>query len=352
MNEASSSDCHHGFADKSDDQVLALRRLIVSYRVSQSLFVAARLGIADLLKEGERSVEYLALKTGTHGPSLYRIMRLLASEGIFEEVSPEHFKLTPLAVPLRADVDGSLRSRALFEGEKCNWQSWGNIMHTVRTGQSAFNDEFKTVFFDYVKENETTAEIFDNLMATQTMPWAKAVVEAYDFSNVKTLVDVAGGYGALLTTIMSAHPSIQGTLFDMEHVIESAKLKLKEMTEIGNRCQAVGGDMFKSVPAGCDCYMLKYILHDWDDEHSKLILRNCREAMSNTESRLLIIALLIKPGNEYDWAKSVDVDMLVLTGGGERTVEQHQALLESSGFRLSRVIPTKCDLSILEAIPV
>lgn len=329
----------------------ALRRLVVGYRVSQCLFVAAKLGIADLLKDGAKSIEYIAQATGAHASSLYRIMRLLASEGVFEE-EQAHFKLTPLAIPLQKDTPGSLRIRAIFEGEECNWRAWGNIMHSVSTGAPAFDDVFKMGFFDYVKEDDVAASIFDELMATQTMPWAHAVAGAYDFSGVKTLVDVAGGYGALLTTIMAMNPSVQGILFDLKHVIKSAALKLADMPGISDRCQAIAGDIFDSVPKGGDCYMLKYILHDWDDERSKIILRNCRSAMPKNGGRLLIIELLIPSGNEYNFGKSVDVDMLVLTGGRERTEEEHRSILEASGFKLSRVIPTKSDLSILEAVPV
>lgn len=335
-----------------DADLTRLRRLIVGYRVSQALFVAARLGIADLLADGSQSLQSLAESAGAHPPSLYRVLRLLASEGVFAEEADETFSMTSLAQGLKKDAQASLRSRATFEGEECNWRAWGNIMHSIYTGTPAFNDEFKMGFFEYVKENENAAGVFDELMAAQTLPWASAIAEAYDFSEVGTLVDVAGGYGALLTTLLKRQPELAGILFDLEHVIQQSRTRIEAMPDVAGRCNAVAGDFFQSIPEGGDCYLLKYILHDWDDEHAVKILRNCRKAMPKTGGRLLIVELIIAPGNNYDWGKSVDVDMLVLTGGMERTIEQHRHLLQQSGFELTRVVPTRCDISVIEALPV
>ena len=326
-----------------------LRRMIVGYRLSQALHVAAKLGIADLLAEGPRRAEDLAEVTGSHPSSLYRVLRLLASEGVFEEREEGRFTLTPLAEPLRSDAPDSLRARAVFDGEEWNWHPWGNLLHSTKTGGSAFDHTYGVAVFDYLKETPEAATSFDSLMAAQTRPWALSVADAYDFADIGTLVDVGGGYGVLLAAILTAHPHLKGVLVELPHVVAGARPKLEE-AGLAGRCETVAGDFFQSVPDGGDAYMLKHVLHDWDDDRCVSILNNCRRAISD-EGRVLVIEILIALGNEPDYGKYLDLNMLVLTKGRERTEEQYRTLFEAAGFRLSRVVPTGSELSIIEGRP-
>ena len=326
-----------------------LRRMIVGYRLSQALHVAAKLGIADLLAEGPRRAEDLAGVTGSHPSSLYRVLRLLASEGVFEELEEGQFTLTPLAEPLRGDAPDSLRARAIFDGEEWNWHPWGNLLHSTKTGGSAFDHTYGVAVFDYLKETPEAATSFDSLMAAQTRPWAISVADAFDFADIGTLVDVGGGYGTLLAAILTAHPHLKGVLVDLPHVVAGARPKLEE-AGLAGRCETVAGDFFQSVPEGGDAYMLKHVLHDWDHDRCVSILGNCRRAIAN-EGRLLVVEILITPGNEPDYGKYLDLNMLVLTKGRERTEEQYRTLFEAAGFTLSRVVATHSELSIIEGRP-
>ncbi len=326
-----------------------LRRMIVGYRLSQALHVAAKLGIADLLAEGPRRAEDLAGVTGSHPSSLYRVLRLLASEGVFEELEEGQFTLTPLAEPLRGDAPDSLRARAIFDGEEWNWHPWGNLLHSTKTGGSAFDHTYGVALFDYLKETPEAATSFDSLMAAQTRPWALSVVDAYDFADIGTLVDVGGGYGVLLAAILTAHPHLKGVLIDQPHVVAGAGPKLEE-AGLAGRCETVAGDFFQSVPDGGDAYILKHVLHDWDDDRCVSILGNCRRAISN-QGRLMVIEILVTPGNEPDYGKYLDLNMLVLTKGRERTEAQYRTLFEAAGFTLSRVVATRSELSIIEGRP-
>ena len=330
---------------------LALRRLIVGYRLSQSIYVAAKLGIADLLKDGPKSVDDLAEATGAQAASLYRVLRLLASEGVFAELAQNHFELTPLAVGLQIDAANSFRARAIFDAEECNWGAWGNLLHSVTTGESAFEYTFEEgEIFDYLKQNPAAASSFDNLMVEQTTSWSPAIVDAYDFSGVRKVADIGGGYGALLATILAAHPAMQGILFDLPHVIAGSSPTL-EAAGVMERCQVVSGDFFETAPKSGERYILKHILHDWDEDRCWMILRNCRQVMP-AHGRLLIIEILISSANETDYGKFLDVNMLVLLRGRERTEAEYRAQLAATGFALSRVISTQSELSILECLPI
>ena len=241
-----------------------LRRLIVGYRLSQALHVAAKLGIADLLSEGSRSVDDLARATGTHRMSLYRLLRVLASEGVFREQDEGYFALTPLAEPLLSDGPESLRIRAIFDGADGNWSAWGQLLHSIQTGEPAIEHAFGKDIFGYLKDHPQEAKNFNEVMAGQTLAAAHAIVNAYDFSRVNTLVDVGGGVGVLLAAILKDYPSMRGVLYDQSHVVVDAHARLVAAGVV-DRCEAVGGDFFESVPAGGDAYILKHILHDWGE---------------------------------------------------------------------------------------
>ena len=296
------------------------------------------------------SVDELARAVGAHPASLYRVMRLLASEGVFVESEPSRFQLTPLAMPLQSDVAGSLRSRAILDCEEAHWKAWGHLMHSVATGEPAFDRTHGAPLFEYLKAHAAVASSFNAVMTDQTAVWAQAVVEAYDFSELGTLVDVGGGHGGLLAAILAVHPPVRGILYDQPHVVAGARPKL-EAAGVADRCDIIAGDFFEGVPAGGDAYLLKHILHDWDEPRCEAILRNCRCAMPQ-DGRLVVVETLIPAGNEPSYGKYLDLNMLVLLTGRERTEGEYGKLLETTGFMLSRVIATRSEISILEAIPV
>jgi hypothetical protein len=336
--------------NKSVPAAVALRRMIIGYRLSQAISVAAQLGIADLLKEGPLSADALAQRTNVHPQSLYRILRLLASEGLLTEGEDGRFQLLPLGEPLRADVPGSLRHRAIFDAAPANWRAWGELMHSVKTGEPAFNHVWHAGLFDYVNQDAALAASFNGFIAAQTQAVAQAVLEVYDFSGIGTLVDVGGGYGALVASVLTAYPDMRGILFDLPHVVAEGQSRL-DRAGLAARCTAIGGSFFDAVPEGGDAYVLKFILHDWDDERCRTILDNCRRVMP-VNGRLLIIEAIMQPGNAADYGKYMDLMMLVATEGGrERTESGYGALLSATSFRLTRVIPTTSDVCLVEALP-
>jgi ubiquinone/menaquinone biosynthesis C-methylase UbiE len=313
--------------------------------LSAALYVAAKLGIAVLLADGAKGSEDLAQATGTHPHSLYRVLRLLASQGVFAEVESRRFALTPLATLLRADVPGSLRALAIRTGG-LDWRPWGALLHSVRTGTPAFDHVYGMSLFAYLAQDAEAAQVFNDTMTMFTQRNTAAVVGAYDFSAVGTIVDVGGGHGALMAAILEASPRTRGILVDLPAVIEGAR---RQITARGlhPRCELVAGDFFESVPVGGDAYILKWIIHDWDDERAITILRNCHRAMV-PGGRLLLVEALIPFDNEPHFGKSADVTMLAFTGGMERTEAEYRVLLDSAGFVLTRIIPTDSHSSVLE----
>ena len=327
-----------------------LFRIITGYRVSQMVYVVAKLGIADLLKEGPKSAEALAQATHVHANSLYRVLRMLASVGIFAEDKEGRFGLTPLAELLQSGVPGSLRPAVLYIVESTEWRSWGELLYTVTTGEPAFQRLYGMNSWEYRAGNAESNEAFDNYMTANTTSQAAAVVAAYDFSGIGTLVDVGGGHGALISAILRAYPEMRGILCDAPHVVRGVRPVL-EAEGVADRCETVSCDFFSSVPAGGDAYILKFIIHDWDDESAVAILKSCRQAMPE-HSRLLLVENVIPPGNDPHMGKMIDVNMMVMLGGRERIEPEYRALLEETGFKLSKIVPTRSNLSIIEATPV
>ena len=327
-----------------------LRRLVLGYRVSQAIYVAAELGIADLLAGGPRTADDLASAAGAHRRSLSRVLRLLASEGVFAETEDGRFALTPTAEALRRDAPGPLRSMVLLLGRDTLWRSWGDLLHSVRTGQPGFDHVHGVDFFEYFRRHPDERTLFDELMAKQTALATRAVAAAYDFSAVGTVVDIGGGRGALLIGLLEAHPHLRGIVFDQPAVAADAR-KAIAAAGLADRCEAVGGDFFEAVPDGGDAYLLKFILHDWDDERSVSILRTCRRAMRPT-GRLLVVELLVPRGNAPSFARSQDVNMLVNLGGQERTEAEYRALFTAAGFELTRTTAAQGGLHIIEGVSV
>jgi hypothetical protein len=298
-----------------------LTQIITGSLASQAVYVAAKLGLADLLAAGPKSAGELAAATETDGPALYRVLRALASCGLFIEQDNRVFALTPTAELLRSDAPGSLRDLAIFFGEDWHWNVWGQTLYSVRTGKAAWEQVHGAEVFPYFAAHAEASRIFDRAMTSLSNLAIKTVVEGYDFSEIETLVDVAGGHGGLLTAILAANPSLKGVLFDQPHVIEGAKERVAASAAAA-RCTLVSGDFFATVPAGADAYIMKHIIHDWDDGRAIKILKNVRREMKKG-GRVLLVETVITPGNEFDFAKLLDIEMLVSPGGKERTESEY-----------------------------
>ena len=325
-----------------------LWRMTNGYQVSQAIHVAATLEIADLLADGPRAVDDLAASTATHAPSLARLLRALAGVGIFREADGR-YDLTPLAEYLRSDAHGSVRPWAMFCGRPYVWSAWGNLLHSARTGEPAFQAVHGTTAWDYRTRHTEEGAIFDAAMVGVSGMVADAVVRSYDFSGIGVLADVGGGHGQLLATILAAHPGMRGILFDQPQVASGAR-PLLERAGVADRCEVVGGSFFEAVPGGADAYLLKSIVHDWDDAEAAAILRACRAATGEA-GRLLVIERVVGPPNEPDAAKFSDLNMLVELGGRERTAEEYRDLLARAGFRMAGITPTGSPFEIVEAVP-
>ncbi|MDQ3549112.1 MAG: methyltransferase [Chloroflexota bacterium] len=272
-----------------------------------------------------------------------------ASVGIFAEDEDGRFRLTPLAEPLRSDVPGSVRAFGIMLGEEWSWRPWGHLSDSMATGQSAFEHSYGMGIFAYLADRPEASAIFDAAMTGRTGTDDDAVTAAYDFSAFQTVVDVAGGRGSLLASILRANPDAQGILLEQAHVIPEARQYL-DAAGVGQRCELAAVDILASGMAGGDAYVLKKIVHDWDDEHALRILVQCRRVMPAT-GRLLVVETVIQPGNDPAFGKLTDVAMLVWTGGKERTEAEFRALLAAAGFELTRVIPTRSSLNVVEGVP-
>lgn len=322
-----------------------LMNFIIGKWISKPIYVAAELGIADMLADGSKSIEDLALASRSHAPSLYRMMRALASVGIFAETQGNQFELTPMAECLKS---GAMRSFALMFNSAWNDRAWEYFIDSVRTGETAFEKAHGMPVCDWLEKNPRAADVFNEANAVKAARSHRAIIDVYDFSGINSLTDIGGGLGALMAEILSANPSMTGIVADIPSVTRKAAEFIQSL-ELDDRCKAVECDFFKEIPAGGDGYLMSHILHDWPDDQGKSILRNCHNAMK-PDSRLLVVEMIIPPGNQPSIAKLLDLEMLVTTGGRERTEEEFKTLLESSGFRLSRIIPTKDGISVIEAI--
>ena len=326
-----------------------LDRMIRGSIHAQLLYVAAKLGVPDLLSDGPKTAEELADAVGAHSRSLYRVLRALSSLGVFIEDEEGRFALTPLSEALRTGVPDSMRNPAIMFGESWFWRPYGELHRNVMTGDGAFRHVFSRELFDYLAADPEAAEVFNDCMTASTAGHAAAVAQAYDFTGIETLVDVAGGHGSLLAQILKAHPHLKGVLFDQPGVVDGAT-RLLEAEGVSDRCRVVGGDFFESVPDGGDAYLLKWIIHDWEDEKAGVILRNCRRVMPQ-EGKLLIVEREMSPAGEPSSAKLGDITMTVIPGGQERTSKEYRELLASSEFSLTRIVPTESELSVFEAVP-
>lgn len=336
-------------APRRPDAAQTMLGHVTAYWLSQLVFVAAQLGVADALRTGPLGVAALAKRVGAHAPSLRRVLRALAGHGIFAETADGRFRLTPLAATLRSDAPGSMRDFARMMVEGYNWQAWGDLLHGVRTGERPFDHVYGGPLFPWLHAHPTDERIFAAAMASISGTQNAAVARAYEFGRLGTLVDVGGAHGHLLGAILRRHRRLRGILFDQPQVVEAAT-RSGFLAGVAARCEVRGGSFFDGVPAGADGYLMKYIIHDWDDERALIILRHCREAM-RSDGRVLVVEHVIRPGNVPDWAKLLDINMLVLPGGQERTRVEFRDLFARAGLRLRRVVPTASPVGILEAVP-
>jgi O-methyltransferase domain/Dimerisation domain len=327
----------------------AMRNLAVGHWVARLVHTAAKLGLADLLKRGPRTAEDLAMATGVQASALYRVLRTLASVGVFAEVKGRRFKLTPLAATLQTGVPASMHGFALMINEVWFWKAWEELLFGVKTGEMPFRKAHGGTLFDFLEQHPEDLAVFGESMTSLSATENPAIAAAYKFSGIGTLVDVGGGHGSLLATILKANPKLEGVLFDQPSVIARAE-KDQHVTAKGvsQRCRRESGNFFEAVPKGGDAYIMKYILHDWNDEECVRILANCRAAM-NEKGRVLVADAVIPPGNDPGWGKLLDIQMLVI-GGRERTKAEFAEMFAAAGLKLTRVVPTKCPLSIVEGV--
>jgi len=314
-----------------------------------ALALAAELGVPDLLANGPQSSDEIARATSSHPGSVYRLLRLLSTFGIFSEVEHGRFAQTPLSELLRTGTPGSLRSWVRMIGLPVWWPLWAEAMHSVKTGEPSFKRSLGVEMFDYLAANPREGDMFNEAMTAFGQGVAAAVAQAYDFGGVRKIVDVGGGHGILISTILRTNPSLTGILFDQPNVAEGARTVFAT-AGVADRCEIHGGDFFKSVPAGGDAYLLSWIIHDWDRDRAVAIMSNCRRAMTQ-RGRLLLIETVIPGPDEPHPGKIMDFVMLVGLGGQERTEQQYADLLQETGFALRRVVPTASPMSIIEGVP-
>jgi O-methyltransferase domain len=326
-----------------------LNEIIFGAGLASAVCTAAELGVADHIQRGSpRSARQLAEATGCLEGPLYRLMRLLASHGLFSETRNGEFDHTALSEALRSDADGSYRAGArLF---KRIFASWAGLEHAVRTGQPGFNKIYGKPIFDYVGEHPDLGPILDAAMSSFHGYETAAMLDVCDFSGVRLLADVGGGNGSLIGAVLQRYPRMRGLLFDLGHVAARARQSLKEQG-LSDRCEVLEGSFFETIPAGADAYLLRHIIHDWTDEQCLQILSHCRKVIP-TEGRLFIVECVVPTGNDRSISKDFDITMMNFPGGLERTEAQFRALLARAGFELSSITPTATMVSIVEGRPV
>ena len=327
-----------------DSGVAFLKQVCSGSWMTQGLWVAAELGIADLLAESPLTVEELAQKTRTHSGALYRLLRALAAVGVFTQDAQQRFSLTPLGELLRTDVPGSQRAYAIMMGAEFH-AAWGELLHSVRTGQPGFQKRFGLPFFQYMAGNPERHSIYDAAMTAVHGAETEPMLDACDFSAFKTVVDIGGGNGQVMAAILRRHPGLQGIVFDLPAVADRAR-STAWPADVANRIRIEGGDFFAGVPAGADAYLMRHVIHDWEDPEAVAILRRCREAMA-PGGKVLVVEMVIPPGNEPSFGKWLDL-MMLLVAGRERTEEEYDRLLAAAGLKLDCVTPTASDVSVVE----
>ncbi len=325
-----------------------LFQLASGYWISQAIYVAAKLGIADVLKDSPKSASEIALATGTDQNAVYRLMRALCAAGVFRMAETDMFAITEFGISLQTNVSGSLCAMIITLGE-IHYAAWAHLLESVKTGTAGFPLAFGAEMFDYLGQDVEAGRNFNRAMSDYSALSSCAVLLSYDFSATRSLVDVGGGYGRLLTSILRMYPSMQGTLFDMPPVIAAAREKL-DSDPCRERCTLVAGSFLDFLPPGADTYLMSSVIHDWDDERAIMILKNCRRSMRRN-SRIVVLEFVVPTGEQSSFSKVLDLNMLVMNGGCERTAKEFRALFVAAGLKMTRIIPTLSPLSVLEAVP-
>jgi hypothetical protein len=326
---------------------VSIMQLLNGAHVAGAVSCLAELGIPDLLEAGPKSAEELAGQTGTNPQALYRLMRATACVGVLAEGPEGTFSETPMSAVLRSNANPTLRALAIMGGREWHGRGWSRLEYCVRTGKQALDQVYGVHIFEYLKQNPEEAQIFNDTMTALSGIDGPAVAAAYSFDGIHSVVDVGGGHGLLLATILARNPHLKGTLYEVPHVVEGCRNG--PLTPVMERCTLVSGDMFSSVPAGADAYIMKHIIHDWPDDLCVKILTACRKGV-NPGGKLLVVDNVIQPGNDFSPGKFLDLQMLIFPGGGERTEKQFGELFTASGWELSRIIPTAAADSIVEGV--
>jgi hypothetical protein len=326
----------------------AILQLLGAGDVAAAVACLAKLGVPDHLEDGPRSAEELAKEVGANPQALYRLMRATASIGVLAEGPDGKFSQTPLSGALRTNAKPSIRGFAIMNTATWWFQGWQRLDYSVRTGKTALDEVFGMPVFEYLAQNPSEAQIFNDGMTSLSAIDSPAVALSYSFEGINSLLDVGGGHGLLLATILGMYPRLKGILFDSPHVVAGAKEgPLKPYLD---RSTFASGDMFASVPSGADAYIMKHIIHDWPDDKCIQLLKNCRRAV-NVNGKLLVVDHVIPPGNDFHPGKFLDLAMLLFPGGKERTETEFRDLFAASGWRLNRVIPTPAVECIIEGVP-
>jgi O-methyltransferase domain/Dimerisation domain len=327
---------------------VGMLQLLNGAHVAGAVSCLAQLGIPDLVEAGPKSAEELASQIGAKPRALYRLMRATASVGVLSEGPDGKFSETPMSAVLRRNANPSLRALAIMGGRDWHGRGWSRLDYCVKTGKQALDQIYGMHVFEFMKQNPEEAQIFNDAMTALSMIDSPAVAEAYNFEGLRSIVDVGGGHGLLLATILKRNPHMRGTLYEVPHVVEGAANGPLE--PVMNRCTCASGDMFYSVPAGADAYIMKHIIHDWPDDLCVKILEACRKGV-NAGGRLLVVDCVIEPGNDFSPGKFLDLQMLIFPSGCERTEKQFRDLFAAAGWKLSRVIRTAAADSIVEGVP-
>ncbi len=318
--------------------------------VAQGVYTVTKFGVADALRDGPLTAETIAARVGVHADALNRLLRALASHGIFASRRDGRYALTPLSESLLPDAPNSARGMVLFWGDPMHWEHWGQLSYSVQTGQSAIEKLRGKPAFDWLPEVPELGAVFNEGMTSMSTMETPTVVAAYDFSRFDVVVDVGGGHGMLLSAVLQKCPKARGILFDFESVVEGAPAVLRA-ARVHDRCEMIGGSFFESVPSGGDAYILKHIIHDWDDGDALHILRNVRAAMK-PDASLLLVEMVVPDDEREHMAKMLDLEMLVSLAGRERTEAQYAELLRQAGFQHTRTVATVGPASVVEAVAV
>lgn len=322
-----------------------LQGMMTGAWLSQSIYAAAKLGLSDRLQAGPKSADELARETNTHPDALYRLLRALVGVGIYASAGPRRFQLNPVAELLASDHPETKRPLAIMLGEE-HHQAWGQVLYSLRTQLPAFDHVFGEPIFDYLGKHPESGAVFDAAMTAVHGRETAAMLKGYDFSTVTKLVDVGGGNGTLLCTVLEQQPKLRGLLYDLPQVIERARARIAT-TGLTERIEFATGSFFESVPPGADAYLMRHIIHDWDEERCVKILSNCRQAMT-AGGRVLVVEMVVPDGDEPSFSKIMDLNMLVLPGGKERTRGEYEELFRTAGLRLNAIYPTDADVSVIE----